>query len=300
MKTVNIICHDNGSGLSRDTAIVKEILEGAGYEVFYTNNKVNEFHNRTFDMNIFIEILDKKYFKQARKNIFIPNPEWFFLEWKSILPSVDTIIAKTLDCKNLFYHHKNVVYTSFTSYDKKVKTEKRKSFFHSAGNSLSKGTEAVKEAWKHNKDLPTLNLIHRERLGKMNMGQDNVNHIIGKVAEEDFKTLQNQSLFHICASKYEGFGHYINEAKSTGAIVLTPALTPMKELVGNSGILMSPFRVSKMRLATTAIIAKEGIMNGVRMALQLTKDQITEKMILARQEFLSNDKFFREQFLNAL
>ena len=300
MKTVNIICHDNGSGLSRDTAIVTEVLEDAGYEVFYTNNKEKQYHRRKFDMNIFIEILDRKYFYQGTRNIFIPNPEWFFLEWRSMLRKVDMIIAKTMDCKNIFHHHKNVVYTSFTSQDRKIDVEKKKDFFHSAGNSLSKGTNAITDAWKSNRGLPFLNLIHKERVGKMNLTRPNINHIIGRVEEEKFKKLQNESLFHICASKYEGFGHYINEAKSTGGIVLTPGLTPMKELIGRSGILMRPFRMGKMRLATTAIMAKEGIIKGVETALGLSEDQIAERSALARQEFLDNDKFFKERFINAI
>ena len=45
-------------------------------------------------------------------------------------------------------------------------------------------------------------------------------------------------MVHICPSAREGFGHYINEARSVGAVVLTIDAAPMSEFVvdGESGV----------------------------------------------------------------
>ena len=68
---IQIVCHDNNAGLSRDRQITKEVLEAGGHEVDLTNNKLQEFNNKLYDINIFHEIIDQKYYKQATKNIII-------------------------------------------------------------------------------------------------------------------------------------------------------------------------------------------------------------------------------------
>jgi len=71
---VQIICHDNNAGLSRDRLITKEVLEEGGHQVDLTNNKNNEFNGKLYDINIFHEIIDQKYYKQATKNISFNEP----------------------------------------------------------------------------------------------------------------------------------------------------------------------------------------------------------------------------------
>ena len=39
--------------------------------------------------------------------------------------------------------------------------------------------------------------------------------------DAELREIQNANLFHLCPSETEGFGHYIVEALSVGAIVLT-------------------------------------------------------------------------------
>jgi hypothetical protein len=60
----------------------------------------------------------------------------------------------------------------------------------------------------------------------------------------DTRQLQAGSGVHICISEREGFGHYINEARAAGALVVSTDHTPMSELVqdGASGLLVKPSR----------------------------------------------------------
>lgn len=43
--------------------------------------------------------------------------------------------------------------------------------------------------------------------------------------------LQRRSAVHVCPSEREGFGHYVNEARAVGALVVAPAHAPLDELV---------------------------------------------------------------------
>jgi len=59
------------------------------------------------------------------------------------------------------------------------------------------------------------------------------------VPAHELRALQRAAGVHVCASEREGFGHYLNEARAAGALVVTTRHEPMRELVedGVSGLL---------------------------------------------------------------
>lgn len=60
---------------------------------------------------------------------------------------------------------------------------------------------------------------------------------------EDVRRLQNSHGIHVCVSEREGFGHYINEARAVGALVVTTNHPPMNELITEeTGVLVQPYR----------------------------------------------------------
>ncbi|KAJ3069833.1 hypothetical protein HDU98_007091 [Podochytrium sp. JEL0797] len=83
------------------------------------------------------------------------------------------------------------------------------------------------------------------------------------VSYEALRRMQFTRGVHICASEQEGYGHYINEARSLGALIVTTDHPPMNEFVEDrvSGILvghdapkaeayqfMAPYFVSPVRV----------------------------------------------------
>jgi glycosyltransferase involved in cell wall biosynthesis len=89
--------------------------------------------------------------------------------------------------------------------------------------------------------------------------------------------LYNKCCFFINLSPEEGYGHNINEARSTGRVILVLNREPMNELVDNDcGIVMNT------------------IEEGVSRALTLTKDQIEYKMKRTRQKYLEDTQYFVE------
>jgi len=89
--------------------------------------------------------------------------------------------------------------------------------------------------------------------------------------------LYNKCVFFINLSPEEGYGHNINEARSTGRVILVLNREPMNELVDNKcGIVMN------------------GIEEGISRALNLTKEEINIKMKLTREKYLSDTQYFIE------
>ena len=87
--------------------------------------------------------------------------------------------------------------------------------------------------------------------------------------------LYNKCCFFINLSPEEGYGHNINEARSTGRVILVLNREPMNELVDNDcGIVMNT------------------IEEGVSRALTLTKDEIEYKMRRTRERFLEDTQYF--------
>lgn len=223
---IQLISRDNGWGLSRDVRILKEALQG--HEVTFTDWKRPKPRYKA-DINIFLELVNKQFFPQARLNWIMPNPEWFDPMWAKYQPQVDMVLAKTKDCRDIFSRHGwPVVYTGFTSEDRMDRSvPKEPKWVHLRGASSAKGTRQVIEAFAQMPDVP---LLITTRMPLPYAIPENVTVRKGQMHDNDFRRLQNSSLFHLCPSTYEGFGHYANEARSCGCLVVSTDAAPMNEV----------------------------------------------------------------------
>lgn len=294
MKTIQILSPDNGVGLTRDRDILIRILSDHYAVMWRDPNKPKEFSAITqkADINIHLEIVYEQQFKTAHSNILIPNPEWFFSRmWTRYIRQFDAIFAKTKDTERIFKNlgAKNVVYTSFTSEDKYNPTVKReRSFAHFAGRSSAKGTTQVLEAAARIKDIPISVFSFRDDHTK-------------RISDDEFNQLFNKHLFHLCPSSYEGFGHYINEAKSVGAIIITSNAAPMNELVkGAFGFGCSGTYKSMQNLAHMFEVNVDSLENMIRVLNDMPSDLLNSYSQKARESYLDNDKYFKEVLIHAL
>lgn len=101
-------------------------------------------------------------------------------------------------------------------------------------------------------------------------------HVIDKFIDEKEKMeLYNKCVFFINLSPEEGYGHNINEARSTGRIIMVLDREPMNELVDNDcGIVINDLH------------------EGMNRALTLSKEEITRKMKATRQKYLDDTEDF--------
>lgn len=286
---INIISTNNGVGLYQDYLILQEILSEK-HEVNFIDFR-RPVHIRA-DVSIHLEVVESRLLATAPKNILVPNPEWFSPNWKRFIPSFNQIWCKTHETERIFGQmSKNCVYTSFTSRDHYLpEISKDKIFFHNRGKSSHKGTNAVLTAW-------------RDLFGKMYInsfiklpGKKGLIINTTRLSENDLKVIMNSCLFHVCPSEVEGFGHYINEAKSTGAIVLTTNAAPMNELVSKEfGRLVPITRTGVHNLGVTNYISPMELTLIMNDILHLSEKELSLMSGKARQSYLDNDKYFRNK-----
>src|SRR6202035_4154832 len=75
----------------------------------------------------------------------------------------------------------------------------------------------------------------------------------GFLGDEALRALQNAHRFHLCLSEAEGWGHYIAEALSVGAVTFTCDAPPMNELVSaGRGVLVGAHLGEQHNLARMA------------------------------------------------
>lgn len=126
-------------------------------------------------------------------------------------------------------------------------------------------------------------------------------HRVDYLADAELRELQNANLFHLCPSETEGFGHYIVEALSVGAVVLTTDAAPMNELVTEErGVLIPYSHTDRQHLATRYLVDAQALEAAVSTVLAMDDAAIQAKQEAARAFFLDNDAVFRTRLVEAV
>ena len=243
---VNIIGNTNSLGLAQDI----HILHGM---VFNTLGKgtvirhVPHFHPQCeeAEINFFVESINPALFPFAKKNVWIPNPEWTQQSWKPYGKMVDEIWVKTRDAEKLFADWGTVRYIGWTSVDKTVPEIK---------NYNRALVPVGKNAWRHPKPivqaymriqqtdpdlferLPVVDLVYYDmQVPKIpdTVSKKFVVHS-ERVSEKDYDQLMAYCGLVICTSAAEGFCHAVNEAMSAESILLLSPIEPFRELTQNA------------------------------------------------------------------
>jgi hypothetical protein len=280
---LNVIGKSNGVGLARDLNLLSSALADCGYDVRITKIDRDQARQRrslwtqfrsccqllwmrvrrhflpAIDVNLMLEHVWPQELPNARCNVVIPNPEWFDSHDRRLLRHADSVWAKTNYTLNLFRsRHRNSAYIGFDSEDRYDSTVARqRTFFHLAGKSSMKGTDRLLRVWERHPEWPVLTVIQHASEGHAEshasgVAAANIDRRVGYLEDSELRSLQNASLFHICMSLTEGWGHYLVEALSVGAVTITVDAAPMNELVtGERGILVPYCRAWRQRLATT-------------------------------------------------
>lgn len=283
---------DNGAGLQTDAMLLKAVLENMGHSV----RLVNRLHPASIvpaDLSIFGELIVPEMMKAAPRNWFLPNPEWYFpKEWGRHLKNFELVLCKTHDCQRLMQaHHQRCWYTGFMAVDyDDPKIERRREFLHVKGKSTYKNTNAIIGAWLKYKIQTPLTIVSKRNPLKREI--PNVTWR-GVVSLATLRSLYNSRLFHLCPSEYEGYGHYIHEGLSCGAIVVTTDKPPMNEFKGCPDELRIPgVNPKKTCIATLHKVKPEDVKAAVDKCLALGGLTIMKYQEQARNEFLAANQEF--------
>lgn len=323
MLRVNLIAWANGVGLSQDISLIAHALRESGMEVHVQpqmgRGKLRKWFGPSvrrvgiewrrlrrlppYDVNLMLEHIRPELVRGARRNVFIPNPEWCAPRDVGLLPAMDGVLTKTWHAEPIFRMFGcRVEHTGFTSVDRHDPgVPRQRSFFHLAGRSTAKGTQAVLEAWRRHPEWPLLTVVQNPRVARERVRAGNIEHRVDYVDEAELRRLQNENLFHLCPSETEGFGHYLVEALSVGAVVLTTDAEPMNELVTAERGILIPYASNRpQNLATRYQVDVAAIEVAVDIALGLDEDAIGERSRAARAFFLRNDEAFRSRLSQAV
>lgn len=152
-----------------------------------------------------------------------------------------------------------------------------------------KNLHIITEFWnKHREQLPKLYIKTYNNIDIGNLEEcrqnEKIKIIDTFIDDKEKRELYNKCLFFINLSPEEGYGHNINEARSTGRIIMVLNREPMNEMIDNEcGILMNDMY--------------GGLYDGMNRALNLSKDEIQKKMNATKQRYMDDTQYFIEEIL---
>ena len=232
---VNLISNNrNQTGLAQDV----DILQGMWTLVHPedTFNRVHHSHPECpeAEVNVFFEVLNPSLFTYAAKNIWIPNPEWTYKTWDPHFGEVD-IWCKTDHAMNIFKDY-SPTYIGWTSIAKGISARKN---YHKAlvvvGKNVFRHPQIVVDAYRMVEDtarLPELHIVYDGSRMSVNLPldlHDKIKLYPSTLKQKEYDDILEECGAAICVSAAEGFGHAVNEAASTGSILIVSEIDPFVE-----------------------------------------------------------------------
>ncbi|KAF1720530.1 glycosyltransferase [Pseudoxanthomonas wuyuanensis] len=317
MPSIRLISRNNGVGLSRDLEVMAEALDSPGSLIEVVGFGSTRAFNWGREASLWVarglrgrartQIFSERVYPRClplgQRNLLVPNPEWFLPKWHRYLGCFEQVLCKTRHAEAVFRRlgcrTRYIGFTSRDRYDPQV--ARRHAFFHLAGRSAAKGTQVLLETWKRHPEWPTLTVVQHPKAAREVATAANIDHRVGYLDDAGLRHLQNAHAFHICPSETEGFGHYLMEAMSTGAVAITTDAEPMNELVTHRrGILIVPAGAHRNGLVRSYRVDAQGIETAVSRALALSPAQRWSLACEAREFFLANDRAFRQRLRSAV
>ncbi len=219
---------------------------------------------KKFDLAIYIESARPAYMFLAKKNVLIPNQEWFSRDLICILPFFDEVWCKThyaekifrsLGCKCRYIGFSSVIDPSLRAIEKNTDY-----FLHRSGNSALRGTRSLIELWLRHPEWPELKIL-ASKPEQYEIGDaQNIMFIEHINSDKEFHYLMATSAFHIQPTQTEGYGLTISEALGYGCIVIATDAPPMNELVTKErGELIPVQGKGRFRLSELFYISLDGL-----------------------------------------
>lgn len=319
MKTINI-CNHFSQGLHNDHVILKDLFKD-NYKVYSTEYSEYEIQtkktsNIKYDYQIFLEHIAPNLLKNSDKNYFIPNVEMInSTDLNCLLKhKITDIIAKTqytYELLNKYSELKDIKIHkwNWNSFDRKVENVEKdyNQYLHLKGQSRFKQSQMLIDIWLKHPEWPMLHIVHNgipNVNGYLEIKKpivfDNITLYQYKLEEKELNNLMNMCGVHICTSSIEGYGHYINEARSTGSVIISSDAKPMNELVINNynGLLVEVEKYEKCGFGLKNILNEECLKKILIKCFSLdtcTKMQMGNK---SRELYEKNQELFFKNHLH--
>ncbi|TBR36508.1 MULTISPECIES: glycosyltransferase [Dyella] len=315
MTRLNVIGRDNGAGLSRDMHLLADALREGGLDAQLTalphrggfaellTRLQWQLRKPAFDINLMLERIRPEYWRAAHRNVLIPNPEYFRDKDRAQLHAMDAAWVKTRHAERLFGAlGVRTHYIGFNSPDRLLPAVPReRTFFHGPGRSGNKGTRQLIDLWARHPEWPTLTVAWRRKRVDVGDMPPNVQLLRDHIDDTAYQELQNRHVFHLCPSQTEGFGHYLVEAMSCRAVVITLDAEPMNELVtGARGVLVQARASGTQDLATLYEADEASLEQAIERCIAMPDHVLTRLGSAARAWFESNRDGFAGRLRDAV
>ncbi len=318
MLRINLLVHIHSAGLRRDLRVFQEALKGLPVRLTVTafdpawlprlgrgirRATGTVLPGKLYDINLFVEEIAPAWMPLARVNCLVPHQEWFTDLTRTHLQRMDWVLCKSQFAVQMFESiGSRTAYTGFTTldrYDPSVRKDFSESV-HVGGSSRQKGSATVNTVWLQHPQWPMLT-IHWYEPAAHPVEASNIRCVRSFVDERTLSNTQNRCGIHLCPSEAEGFGHYLVEAMSCAAVVLTTAAPPMNELVQpERGVLVGYHRQAPqgvgMNYYVDPVLLGEAV-EGVLGTSLLERERMGKR---AREWFLENDRLFRTRLWEVL
>ena len=310
---------DSGFGIKKDAAVIETLLKGHGFKVRHIAVRKSDHlrerrllhlrqlwrYLKPMRVQVHLEKIYREQFRFSRHNLIFPNPEFFDQNALSRLVCRPMVCCKTRYAEQLFGPHpiarRYLGFTSVSRLDPHYERDFRK-FLHLAGKSDYKGTDEVLSAWRRHPEWPELVVVwsNLDSYGQPRRRLEsaaNIRIIHERLSEAEISRLMNTCGVHICTSRTEGFGHYIMEAMSVGAVVISTDAPPMNELVRPEyGYLALAESAGEQGMSTCFRVLPEALEHCVEDILRTPANELLRRGEEARDAYATIDAQFKQRF----
>ncbi len=298
---IGLITNLNGKGLELDATLLSGLLMDFGHETAYV--QFDQPCDQKFDLTISLEVINENFNTLAPIKVWVPNLEWAKPEILVHARKFDRIWAKTRDAERVLRDKfPQVTYTGFLSRDRRLPSPAReRRFLHVGGDSGLKNTNAVLAAWRQwrwwsgelNSPLTVISRsIQTEVTDTPGV------EFLKEVGDEELQQLQNECMFHLQPSAYEGWGHAVRESQSVGAVLLTTRGGPMAEL--KAPFEVDPVSDRKVCMATAYTVSGREIREKVGRMVEQPSHMIAKYQVDARAGWERMERESRERIGEAV
>jgi hypothetical protein len=300
---INIISNNNGYGLTQDYFFLNKMLSKTFPKKKLEIHFINFYDHKSdpSDINIFLETVSHIHTFNSKYNILIPNQEFFYKTCIPYISEFDHILVKTQYANTIFSSFKcqNIDFLGWKSrdmYNPNIKKNYQKCL-HICGRSKYKQTQLIIDNW--DESFPELVVVYNRKKIIIDCPiQDNISYIVERIKEDKLKLLMNQCGIHICTSETEGYGHYIHEGKSTGAIIVTTDANPMKSHINTDfGILIKANKKPlKKALGSKYVLDIDNLHSQLKNLFQIPNKKMKQMSKESRSSYLRAGNFFSNSF----
>ncbi len=238
MKRIALVTNLESRGLLQDTKILNRVFSQHRHNAFplqYDKEPAGQY-----DLAIHCETIAIDYLSAAPRHWYLCNPEFMSGEHIRLVErNFELVLCKTFQsykiCQALFGDRAR--YTGFISADRWMPgVSARFQVLHIAGKSQVKGTQAVIDAWRWEKNGSRLRIPLIVVASMFEDPEIEGVKFCSELPDSALRSLQNQSLFHLQPSATEGFGHVLHEVLSCDRFLMTTDAPPMNEIISGSKI----------------------------------------------------------------